>query len=273
MPVYLLVDNGSKQADATLALRRLATQLSQHTGKTIHPISLQHADAIPAQDLDGTPAQTFPAFLKAQLALGKRDFVAVPLFFGLSKALTSFIPDEVAKLTPDYPELTLKVAPVTYPLPEGDVRLAQIVFEHIRQVQQQDDVDARIVLVDHGSPSPKITEVRQRIAQSLLEQFGLHVEQAVMERRAGKEYDFNGELLESWLRQQAQQGVTNVIVAMLFFLPGRHAGPNGDVAEICDGVVKEFPNLRYTITPLIGEHPLLLDILKDRINAAESMSV
>jgi len=269
MPVYLLVDNGSKQVDATLALRRLATDLSRHTGKTIHPVSLQHADAIPAEELGGTPAQIFHDFLKAQLALGEHEFIAAPLFFGLSKALTSFIPDEVAKLKPEYPALTVKVAPVTYPLPEGDARLARIVFDHIQQAQQQSNDDARIVLVDHGSPSPKITEVRQRIAQTLQEQFGLHVDQAVMERRAGKEYDFNGKLLESWLRQQARQGVTNVIIAMLFFLPGRHAGPNGDVAEICDSVVKEFPKLRYTITPLIGEHPLLLDILNDRLAAVE----
>lgn len=273
MPVYLLVDNGSKQPDATLALRRLAAALSQHTGKTIHPVSLQHADAIPADALDGEPAQTFPAFLKMQLEQGHHEFVAVPLFFGLSKALTSFIPEEVAKLTPDYPELTVKVAQVTYPLPEGDMRLAQIVFDHTQQAQQQTSDQTRIVLVDHGSPSPTITEVRQRIAQTLQEHFALHVDQAVMERRAGKEYDFNGELLANWLSEQAQQGVTNVIVAMLFFLPGRHAGPNGDVAEICDSVVKEFPKLRYTITPLIGEHPLLLDILKDRMNAVDSTSV
>lgn len=265
MPIYLLVDNGSRQPDATLTLRRLAVNLSRHTGQTIHPVSLQHADAIAAEDLGGTPAQTFPGFLNTQLARGEHAFVAIPLFFGLSKALTSFIPEEVAKLRRRYPELEVKVAPVTYPLPGGEARLARIVFEHIRQAQQQTDKTARIVLVDHGSPSPKITEVRQRIAQTLQDEYGLHVSQGVMERRAGKEYDFNGDLLATWLRQQAQQGVTSVIVAMLFFLPGRHAGPNGDVTEICDSVVKDYPQLRYTITPLIGEHPLLLEVLSDRL--------
>lgn len=269
MPVYLLVDNGSRQPDATLYLRRLAVGLGRHIGKTIHPVSLQHADAIPAQELDGTPAQVFPEFLKSQLARGEHEFVVVPLFFGLSKALTSFIPDEVAKLKPEHPDLTVHLAPVTYPLPEGDVRIAKIVLEHIQGAQRTSDAEKRIVLVDHGSPSPRITEVRKSIARTLVDVHALNLDQAVMERREGKEYDFNGDLLATWLRQQAEQGVTDVIVAMLFFLPGRHAGPHGDVAEICNKVVKDYPQLNFTITPLISEHPLLLDILKDRLEAAE----
>lgn len=268
MPVYLLVDNGSKQPDATLYLRRLATELSRHTGKFIHPVSLQHADAIPARELDGKPAQIFRSFLESQLEQGEREFVAVPLFFGLSRALTSFIPDEVAKLRSSYPDLEVKVAQVTYPLPEGDARMARIVFDHIQQARKDIGSDARIVLVDHGSPSPRITDVRKGIARMLEKYHGVDPDQAVMERREGKEYDFNGELLANWLRQQAEQGSTAVIIAMLFFLPGRHAGPRGDVAEICDNVVKEYPELRYTITPLICEHPLLLEILKDRLGAA-----
>ncbi|TDY00579.1 sirohydrochlorin chelatase [Thiohalophilus thiocyanatoxydans] len=268
MPVYLLIDNGSRQPDATLYLRRLATELSRHTGKTIHPVSLQHADTIPADELDGTPAQVFSAFLEARLAQGENEFIVVPLFFGLSKALTSFIPDQVATLRAGYPELTVKVAPVAWPLPEGEPRLARIVFDHIHQARQQNGADARIVLVDHGSPSPEITDVRKGIARRLLEEYGLEVDQAVMERREGKEYDFNGDLLATWLRQQAGQGVTEVIVAMQFFLPGRHAGPRGDVEEICEAVVKDYPQLNYTITPLICHHPLLLDILKARLAAA-----
>ena len=269
MPVYLLVDNGSKQADATLYLRGLTTRLSEYTGKTIHPVSLQHADAIPAAELGGSPAQVFSRFLQTQLVQGEQEFIVVPLFFGLSRAITSFIPAEVEKLKSTHPELTVRVAPAIWPLPEGEPRLARIVFEHIEQARRQGADAARVVLVDHGSPSPKITEVRQGVARTLAAQHGLQPDQAVMERREGKEYDFNGDLLATWLRQQAQQGVTGVIVAMLFFLPGRHAGPRGVVEAICDGVVQDYPQLNYTITPLICEHPLLLEILADRLEAAD----
>lgn len=267
MPVYLLVDNGSKQPDATLYLRCLAAQLSEHTGELIHPVSLQHADAIPASELAGTPADVLPDFLRRQLEQGEREFVVLPLFFGVSRAITSFIPDEVARLKSEYPDLNVKVAPVTWPLPDDEPRLAQIIFDHIQQAREISGPDAHVVLVDHGSPTPKITEVRRNIARMLEEQHALGVDQAVMERREGKEYDFNGELLANCLRDKAEQGVTRVIVAMLFFLPGRHAGPRGDVQEICDSVVKDYPYLKYTITPLISTHPLLLDILRDRLMA------
>jgi len=267
MPVYLLVDNGSKQPEATLRLRQLAEALGRHTGRSVHPVSLQHADGIPAEALGGRPADTFTAFLEAQLQMGETDFVAVPLFFGESRALTSYIPDELGRLRQRWPGCRLSLAPVTYPLPAGDPRLAQIVHDHIQAARQP---GAKLVLVDHGSPSPAITEVRKGIARELQAQYGLDLDQAVMERREGRQYDFNGELLEQWLRREAEQGTTEVLIAMLFFLPGRHAGPCGDVDEICRAVVRDHPQLRYTITPLVGEHPALLALLADRLLEAEA---
>jgi sirohydrochlorin ferrochelatase len=272
MSMYLLVDNGSKQPEATRRLRELALLLSGHVGKTIHAVSLQHADAIAPGELDGQPANTFTAFLRQQLAQGEREFFVLPLFFGVSRALTSFIPKQIELLEAEFGAFSVKLAEVVYPLPAGDERLAQIVFEHIQAAQATLTDKAQVVLVDHGSPLPKITEVRKRVAQTVDTMLGAEqpLAEAVMERREGKEYDFNGELLEDWLRQQAEQGVTSVIVAMMFFLPGRHAGACGDVEAICDNVVKDYPQLTCTITPLISEHLLLLDILKDRLQAVDS---
>jgi len=273
MPIYLLVDNGSKNPAATLRLRELATLLGQRVDKTIHPVSLQHADTIAATELDGKPANTFNAFLRYHLERGEREFIVLPLFFGMSRALTSFIPQQVESLTNDFGDFILKLADVIYPLPAGDDRLAQIVFDHIRTAQTMlADDKVRAVVVDHGSPIPEITEVRKRIVQSVaaLRNDTLTPGEAVMERREGKEYDFNGELLADWLRHQAELGVTTVVIAMLFFLPGRHAGVGGDVEEICDNVVKDYPQLTHTVTPLITEHPLLIDILVDRLRAVDS---
>ena len=55
------------------------------------------------------------------------------------------------------------------------------------------------------------------------------VDQAVMERREGRDYDFNGALLAD--RLEGVEG--QVVLGMAFLQPGRHAGPGGDVAEIC----------------------------------------
>jgi sirohydrochlorin ferrochelatase len=65
----------------------------------------------------------------------------------------------------------------------------------------------------------------------------------------------------------------DVIVALFFLLPGRHAGAGGDVAEICDGLIAQHTLRSAVRTPLLGEHPQLVDILVDRLRAALDSSV
>lgn len=272
MPVYLLVDNGSKKPEATLSLRELAAKLSKQTGKTFHAVSLQHADAINPSDINDIPAITFTPFLQQQLNKGEREFIILPLFFGDSRALTSFIPAQVAELEKEFGLFNIKVADAIYPLEEGEPRLAEIAYSHIQLTLSKENMTAKnVVLVDHGSPIPQITDVRKNVAIQLQSLLGTDITlgQAVMERREGHEYDFNGELLEDWLIAQAQAGVTEIIVAMLFFLPGRHAGKCGDIEEICHSVIAKFPKLKVAITPLISEHGMLLLILEDRLLAID----
>ena len=60
---------------------------------------------------------------------------------------------------------------------------------------------------------------------------------------------------------------------MFFLLPGRHAGEGGDVAEICDGLISEGAFELIQNTPLLGEHPMLLEILEDRLRDALSCKI
>jgi len=268
MPVYLVIDNGSKKAEATLRLRELANKLSIESSKKIHPVSLQHADCIDSEKLNNIPANTFYAFLKQQLEQGEREFVVLPLFFGMSRALSSFIPEQISLLEKDFGAFDVNLAEVIYPLPDGESKLAEILFENIKIAANDNNLDnKKIVLVDHGSPIPQITEVRKHVAIQLQSLLGeqVDVSQAVMERREGSAYDFNGALLEDWLSEQAVQGVEDIIVAMLFFLPGRHAGDCGDIQEICDKAAQDFPKLTISITPLISENDLLVSILHERL--------
>lgn len=85
-----------------------------------------------------------------------------------------------------------------------------------------------------------------------------------MERREGKEYDFNGQLLQDWLTEQANRQSAGAVVAMMFFLPGRHAGAGGDIAEICQSVMDKHPGFKVVITPLISEHPDFVALLARR---------
>ena len=271
---YLLVDNGSLRPEATLNLRRLATALGTRCGVPVAPVSLQHADRIPAADLEGHAADTLPAFLRRQRAAGVVDFVVVPLFFGNSRALTRFIPDTVAQLREETGEFRLEVGEVLYPLPQGEPRLAALLCDQVRRTAAAGGLPLeQVVLVDHGSPIPEVTAVRQGLAERMAQALGpgTGVEQAVMERREGSAYDFNGALLEECLRAMARTRPQQVVIlAMLFFSPGRHAGPGGDIETICRRVMEEVPGFRVVPTALVGEHAGLVEILADRLRGAEA---
>lgn len=274
MPKLLLIDNGSTRPGSTLALRSLADALAARLGRAVHPVSLQHAHKVPTVNLGGRPASTLEPFLREQLAAGEHDFAAVPLFFGPSRALARFVPETAAALAAELGRCRVRVTPELCPLPAGEPRLVGILADHVAATAADNGAaPARVVLVDHGSPIPQVTAVRRWLAKGLAERLGpgtaLH--EAVMERRPGAEYAFNGELLEKVLAELGEQDpATPVILAMLFLAPGRHAGPGGDIAGICAAAAAAHPGFRVHPSPLVGEHPGLVDILADRATAVVS---
>jgi sirohydrochlorin ferrochelatase len=280
--MIVLIDNGSKRPAATKNLRRLAAEMSRRVGEDVHPVSLLHSSAIAPTDLDGRPADTLEEFLNRQVEQGERSFSIVPLFFGPSRAIDRLLPTILADTQARYGPLDSRVAPVLCPLPEGEARLIDILEDHVREAMQRHDLRAsQVVLVDHGSPVPTVTAVRQWLAEGLARRFAgeLRVTQAVMERRQGRRYDFNGRLLEEVLAAAASinaQGTpqaqplgggnrTDVVLAMQFISPGRHAGSGGDIGEIVETAMARHPNLRAVESRLVSDHPLFGDILYDRI--------
>src|SRR6185312_10040909 len=110
-PLTLLVDNGSLQPAATLALRELAAKLAARLNRPVEAISLLHSSAIDPQFLDGQPAEILLPALERRLAEGRNEFVIVPLFFGPSQALTIYVPDNVNRLRKKFPQLRMTLAP------------------------------------------------------------------------------------------------------------------------------------------------------------------
>ncbi|HLP10149.1 MAG TPA: CbiX/SirB N-terminal domain-containing protein, partial [Opitutaceae bacterium] len=56
-----------------------------------------------------------------------------------------------------------------------------------------------------------------------------------------------------------------VVIAMLFLSPGRHAGAEGDVAQLCRAAEAEQPGLAATMTDLLGGDPAVLELLAERL--------
>lgn len=269
----LLIDNGSKRADATSSLRGIAARLRERVGREVHPVSLLHADQVPASALEGRPADTLEPFLRRRLAAGVRSFLLLPLFFGPSRAISDFIPDLVERLRAEHGPLETRVARELCPLPEGEPRLTEILLDQLRiAASAAGAAPRRVVLVDHGSPLPAVTAVRAWLAVQLAARLGptTLLQEAVMERRPGAEYDFNGELLQERLSDLASADpLTPVILAMLFLSPGRHAGAGGDIDAICRQVELEHPGFRAYPSALVGSHPALIEILAERLRESE----
>jgi hypothetical protein len=264
-PLTLLVDNGSLEPAATLGLRALAAKLAVRVGAPVEPVSLLHSSGISADKLGGTAAEILEPALERRLKAGETSFLILPLFFGPSGALTDYLPARLAHLQGKYPGFSAKVAAPLF-APRDD-RLARILADQVRATQLS---TPRVALVDHGSPARPVVTVRNQLAEQLGRLLGSDyvVAASSMERREGAEYDFVEPLLANLLRQPGwSEG--DVIVAMQFLLPGRHAGPQGDVAGICRAAeAASGGKLRTTMTPLVAEHPLLVEILADRWQAA-----
>ncbi len=266
-PLTLLVDNGSLAPAATLRLREIAKDVAEKIGQRVEAVSLLHSSAVPAEKLAGVAAEILEPALQRRLEQGQNEFIVLPLFFGPSRALTEYLPERVAHLRKKFPAVRVQLAPTLFDA--HDDRLARILAEQVNATARTLNSDSlRVALVDHGSPAREVVAVRDQLAKQLQAQLGgrAMVAASSMERRPGVDYAFGDPLLGDLL-QQPDWSSGDVIVAMQFLLPGKHAGPDGDVAAICARARERRPGLRLHQTPLVGEHPLLSEILADRWRA------
>lgn len=270
-PAIALLDNGSLRVAATLALRRMAAALAERVGRSVDPVSLLHSNKIPAEELGGEVATTFGPWLRRRAEAGAREFVVVPYFLGPSRALTEYLPERVVKLREQWPDLVVRVAPALGESGAAAVDQLAAVLEERTRVElarrPSSAAPAAVAVVDHGSPEPKVVAVRDAVAARLRERLGAAVRAVApcsMERRKGEEYAFADPLLAALLAQ-APFAAGQVVAAMLFLSPGRHAGPEGDVAQICRAAEAAQPGLRVMMTDLLGGHPALIELLAERL--------
>jgi sirohydrochlorin ferrochelatase len=246
----LLVDNGSYEPAATLALRGLALEVGKLIGQEVRPVSTMHSTKIDPALLGGQPAVIFEQAVQQAELEGVDEIVIIPLFIGPSRAITEYLPKVFADAGPGAMKLSIR-EPLFGP------ELTDMLIDNLKSTGWTKG-SGTVYLCDHGSPIPEVTRCRDFFASALRTKLGLKDDELIacsMERREGAEYDFNEPLLEDALRQAKGEAV----ILMLFLLPGRHAGGEGDVATI----VKEHApeGLRWKLSPLLGTHPALPALL------------
>lgn len=252
----LLVDNGSLRPEATLELRRLSAEVAQLLGQPVHPVSVLHSHKIDPALLDGQPAVIFEQAVQLAKTDGIDELLVLPLFIGPSRAITEYLPQVFADAQPGAMKLTIR--PTLYG--EDGAELLDILADQILHTPGDADKDT-ILLCDHGSPIIEVTRVRDALARDLSAEMDIPPSRLIacsMERREGPEYAFNEPLLATAL----QRAPGDVIILMLFLLPGRHAGPDGDVATIAKEHAK--PGGQVRMSPLLAKHPSMSQLIAKR---------
>jgi sirohydrochlorin ferrochelatase len=266
-PCTLLVDNGSHRATSTLNLRKIATRISAVVGHPIHPVSLLHSTKVDPADLGGEPAQILEPFLHARRAEGIDSFLILPFFFGHSAAIYEYVPQRMRELREQWPALEMRLAPCLVDLDDpGNTDVAEILASLVeKKITEEHLVRPGITLVDHGTPRIAVNLVRNFLADQLRVLLGDRygpVAASSMERREGDAYAFNEPLLENLLGKPGFE--REVVLSMLFLSPGRHAGPGGDIAQICSAAEAQTPGLATHMSDLFATHEGAIGILAKR---------
>ncbi len=241
--IMALIDNGSVAPAAHRNLRAVAAALAERTGTAVHAVSWKHSDRIAPMALDGTPAWTLGNFLRSMHALGQREFVFVPFFISPQGAIGSALRSDLEKLQLGLGGFDFSFTPG---LAERGA-IPAIVAARIREtLAAQKLLCPPVVLVDHGGPSTPSAALRDRLATEVRALLGHEIASLTAASMEGAHPPLLADVLRT-----PDLAHRDVIVAPLFLSPGRHAGPDGDVAQICAA-----SPARCHLASLIGTHPL-----------------
>lgn len=266
-PCVILMDNGSHRAESTINLRRISKSLSQQINTEVHPVSLLHSTKVNPSELEGKKAEILEPFIKSKCEKGVDSFFIIPFFFGQSAALKEYLPERGKDIKSKWQKTEIKLAPTLVKIEDkNDYCVSNIISELVlEKIEEKNLKNPHVTLVDHGTPVKEVNQVRNHISQQLTEILNGRVAQvkaSSMERREGKEYEFNEPLLENLLGQN--DFIQDVVLAMLFISPGRHAGTGGDIDKICQSAESKCNTLRTFKSKLFAMHPKVIDLLASR---------
>ncbi len=267
-----LIDNGSLEAAAHRNLRAVAAELSARVGVDVAAVSWKHSDRVPPGELDQLPAWTVAKWIRALLAGGEREFVFVPFFISAQGAIGSALRADLEKLQREAGACAFTF---TDGLASRDA-IVGIVADRIRAtVEKKNLVRPAVIVVDHGGPSLASAALRNLLADRVRLELGSGIGALGAASMEGAAHAHNLPLLADLLAHpDFNDG--DVVIAPLFLSPGRHAGPDGDLAQIARAAeaaartTTPTRSLHCHFTDLIGTHPRAVDALASALRATLS---
>lgn len=114
-----------------------------------------------------------------------------------------------------------------------------------------------VVLVDHGSRREESNALLLDVVRQFAEASGLSiVEPAHMELAEPS--------VATAFARCVARGATTVVVYPYFLLPGRHW--DEDIPRLAAAAARQHPHVRYLVTAPFGLHPLMAQIMRERID-------
>jgi len=246
-----LVDNGSLAPAAHAALRAAAAAIAAGAGSAVAAVSWKHSNRIDPRQLAGGAALTLGPWVRAHVATGEREFLFVPYFISPQGAIGT-------SLRRDLETLQAETGGFEFSFADGlsVPTLARIVADQATATMAARGLrQAEVIVVDHGGPSERSAAVRDAVADAVAPLVSPSlVTAASMETPDGPGFAFNRPLLADVLA--GADGP--VVIAPLFLSPGRHAGPDGDLARIARAAA---PGRACHFAPLVGAHRLAAEAL------------
>lgn len=263
--IIALIDNGSLEPAATRNLRAVAAALSEKAWTTVHPVSWKHSDRVPVTELDGVTAVTLVKFVREHAARGETQFLFVPFFISAQGAIGSALRGDLEKLR------TSLGGVFDFAFSDGLAArgaIAEIVAARVREtIAARQLRQPPVIVVDHGGPSPESAALRDRLAGEVRALLGAEIGPLTAASMEGEAHAHNRPLLAEALALPGFD-TGDVIIAPLFLSPGRHAGANGDLAQIARTAEAARSTLHCHFTELVGTHPRAAEVLGDALHAA-----
>jgi sirohydrochlorin ferrochelatase len=118
------------------------------------------------------------------------------------------------------------------------------------------DPDLGVILVDHGSRRGESNAMLLDVVRDFARSSGMCiVEPAHMELAEPS--------IATAFARCVERGAKTVVVFPYFLLPGRHW--SDDIPRLAAAAAENFPGIRYLVTAPFGLHPLMAEIMQQRI--------
>jgi sirohydrochlorin ferrochelatase len=114
-----------------------------------------------------------------------------------------------------------------------------------------------VILVDHGSRREESNALLLEVVRDFATNSGYKiVEPAHMELAEPS--------IATAFAQCVERGATTVVVYPYFLLPGRHW--HEDIPRLTAAAAEKYPGVRYLVTAPFGMHPLMAEVMQQRIS-------